>query len=114
MCIDGYVEKLNEALQEIRDRIQTCSEQENVKVRQRRHPPVLPEVEAAGGDLRPCRLHLGLCSACSLELLIGRDVLDGLGLGGVLDVGERTLRCRLFESLAASLEQLSAGTWLFT
>ena len=44
----------------------------------------------------------------SLGLLLGRDLLDGLG--GVLDFGRKTLRCNLFAGRPpVPLERLAAG-----
>ena len=45
----------------------------------------------------------------SLGLLIGRDVLDGLG--GVLDFGERTLEQLAAGHVAPSLLSLRLGPW---
>ena len=43
----------------------------------------------------------------SLGLLLGRDLLDGLG--GVLDFSEKTLSCQVFGSRPTALERLNAG-----
>ena len=107
--VQGYLKELDKAPKEIRDLVATVAEQENFKFGNGGTLPSstryrLPAVVA--GQL------VGIWVSCvpvsSLGLLLGRDLLDGLG--GVLDFGQKTLLCKLFAGRPpVPLERLSAG-----
>ncbi|CAE7503333.1 RE2, partial [Symbiodinium sp. CCMP2456] len=107
--VQGYFEELKKAPDEVRDLVLSVEERESFKFGNGATLPSgvryrLPAVIA--GNL------VGIWVSCvpvaSLGLLLGRDLLDGLG--GVLDFGQKTLRCKLFAGRPpVPLERLMAG-----
>ncbi|CAE7234040.1 pol [Symbiodinium sp. CCMP2456] len=105
----GYLEELKKAPDEVRNLVLSVEERESFKFGNGATLPSgvryrLPAVIA--GNL------VGIWVSCvpvaSLGLLLGRDLLDGLG--GVLDFGQKTLRCKLFAGRPpVPLERLVAG-----
>ncbi|CAE7211399.1 ABCB25 [Symbiodinium natans] len=107
--IQGYLLELQKAPPEIQALVKTVEEQENFKFGNGGNLPSMTRYRVPAvisGHL------VGIWISCvpvsSLGLLLGRDLLDGLG--GVLDFSQRTLTCKLFANRPpVALERLAAG-----
>ena len=106
--IREYLAKLTEAPREVQALVKEKPETENFKFG---NGGVLPSatrwrIPAVIGGQLVC-VWVSTVPVPSLGLLLGRDVLDGLG--GVLDFSERTLMCRVLGQAPTALVQLAAG-----